>query len=96
MSKLKIVLLIILTGVVTIFAYENHETAPAIKLFKFQLGELPQFLVVYVSLAVGAVIGWVGHGLRIRRKRRTTQAAQTASAQQHQESQEGQGGRQPQ
>jgi uncharacterized integral membrane protein len=53
------------------------------------LGELPQFLVIYLSLAVGLVIGWVAHGLKIRRKRRETQAAQAASAQQHQEPQEG-------
>ena len=76
--------------------YENRQPAPAIKLFKFQLAELPAFLLVYLTLVVGAVIGWVAHGLRIRRKRREAQAAQTASAQQQQESQEGQGGRQAQ
>ena len=96
MSKLKVVLLIILAVVLADFAFENAQPAPAIKLFKFQLGELPQFLVVYLSLAVGVAIGWVAHGLKIRRKRRAAQAAQTASAPQQQESQEGQGGRQAQ
>jgi uncharacterized integral membrane protein len=96
MSKLKMVMLIIVAGVMVVFAYENRQPALVIKLFKFQLGELPQFLVVYLSLAVGVVIGWVAHGLRIRRKRREAQAAQTASAQQQHESQEGQGGSQPQ
>ncbi len=95
MSKLKVVLLIILAGVLVDFAVENAQPALVIKLFKFQLGELPQFLVVYISLAVGVVIGWVAHGLRIRRKRREAQAAPTASAQQ-QEPQEDQGGRQAQ
>jgi uncharacterized integral membrane protein len=90
MSKLKVVLLIILAIVLVDFAVENAQPAPAIKLFKFQLGELPQFLVVYLSLVVGMVIGWAAHGLRIRRKRREAQAAQTASAQQQQ--QEGQSG----
>jgi len=92
MSKIKLVLLIILAAVLVDFAVENAQPAVAIKLFKFQLGELPQFLVIYISLAVGMVIGWVAHGLKIRRKRREAQAAQTASAQQ-QESQEGQSGR---
>ncbi|HLD46806.1 MAG TPA: lipopolysaccharide assembly protein LapA domain-containing protein [Desulfobaccales bacterium] len=96
MSKFKAVLLIILTIVIADFAFENAELAPAIKLFKFQLGELPSFLLIYLSLAVGMVIGWVAHGLRIRRKRREAQAAQAASAQQQQESQAGQEARQAQ
>ena len=96
MSKLKLVLLIILVVVLVDFAVENAQPAPAIKLFKFQLGELPSFLLIYLSLAVGALIGWVAHGLRLRRKRRETQAAQAASAQQQQESQAGQDAGQPQ
>ena len=96
MSKLKLVLLIILVVVLVDFAVENAQPAPAIKLFKFQLGELPSFLLIYLSLAVGMVIGWVAHGLRIRRKRREAQAAQAASAQQQQESQAGQDARQAQ
>jgi uncharacterized integral membrane protein len=87
MSKLKLVLLVILAGVLVDFAFENAQPALVIKLFKFQLGELPQFLVVYLSLAVGAVIGWVAHGLRIRRKRREAPAAPTASTQQQQQPQ---------
>jgi uncharacterized integral membrane protein len=89
MSKLKVVLLIILAVVVADFAFENAQPAPAIKFFKFQLGELPSFLLIYLNLVVGLVIGWVAHGLRIRRKRREAQAAQAASAQQQQESQAG-------
>ena len=96
MSKLKVVLLIILAIVLADFAFENAQPAPAIKLFKFQLGELPSFLVTYLSLVVGVVIGWVAHGLRLRRKRRGAQAAQAASAQQHQESQAGQNAHQAQ
>ena len=96
MSKFKMVLLIILAVVLADFAFENAQPAPAIKLFKFQLGELPSFLLTYLSLAVGVLIGWVAHGLRIRRKRREAQAAQAASAQQQQESQAGQEARQAQ
>lgn len=96
MSKLKVVLLIVLAVVLADFAFENAQPAPAIKLFKFQLGELLSFLLIYLSLAVGVVIGWVAHGLRIRRKRREAQAAPAASAQQQQESQAGQDARQAQ
>jgi uncharacterized integral membrane protein len=95
MSKLKMVLWIILAAVLVDFAVENGQTAPAIKLFKFQLAELPTYLLIYLTLLVGTVIGWVVHDLRIRRKRREAQAAPTASAQQ-QEPQEGQGGHQAQ
>jgi uncharacterized integral membrane protein len=96
MSKLKVVLLIVLVVVLVDFAVENAQPAPAIKVFKFQLGELPSFLLTYLSLAVGMLIGWVAHGLRIRRKRREAQAAQAASAQQQQKSQAGQDAGQPQ
>lgn len=96
MSKFKAVLLIILAVVLADFAFENAQPAPAIKLFKFQLGELPSFLLTYLSLAVGMLIGWVAHGWRIRRKRREAQAGQDASAQQQQESQAGQNAGQPQ
>ena len=96
MSKFKVVLLIILAVVLVDFAFENAQPAPAIKLFKFQLGELFSFLLIYLSLAVGVVIGWVAHGLRLRRKRREAQAAQAVSAQQQQESQAGQDARQAQ
>jgi len=87
MSRLKVMLLIILAAVLLDFAVENGQPAPAIKLFKFQLAELPTYLLVYLTLVVGAVIGWVAHGLRFKRKRREGQAAPTASAQQQQEPQ---------
>ena len=96
MNKIKVVLLIILVAVLVDFAVENVQPALQIKLFKFQLGELPKFLIVYISLALGLAIGWVAHGLRIRRKRREAQAAPAASAQQQQKPQEGQGGGQAQ
>jgi uncharacterized integral membrane protein len=96
MRKLKVVLLIVLIVVLVDFAVENAQPAPAIKFFKFQLGELPSFLLIYLSLVVGMLIGWVSHGLRFRRKRREAQAAQAASAQQQQESQTGQNAHQAQ
>jgi uncharacterized integral membrane protein len=96
MRKFNLVLLIVLIVVLVDFAVENAQPAPAIRLFKFQLGVLPSFLLIYLSLAVGMVIGWVEYGLRLRRKRREAQAAQAASAQQQQESQAGQDAHQAQ
>jgi uncharacterized integral membrane protein len=90
------VMLIILAVVLGDFAFENAELAPALKLFKFQLGELPSFLLIYLSLSLGVLIGWVAHGLRLRRKRREAQAGQAASAQQQQESQASHDAHQPQ
>jgi uncharacterized integral membrane protein len=87
MSNLKVVFLIILAVVLVVFAIENSQPSPVIKFLKFQLGELPTFLLAYISLAVGLVVGWFAHGLRIRRKRQEAQAVQAASTQQQQESQ---------
>jgi uncharacterized integral membrane protein len=90
MAKLKLAILIILAIVLVAFAVENAQPVPMIKLFKFPLGEIPTFLLTYISLALGLIIGWTAHGLRIRRKRREVQAALAASTQQGQESQAGQ------
>ena len=85
MSKLKVVWLIILAVILLDFALENSQASPMIKFFKFPLTELPTFLLVYLSLAVGLVLGWFAHAMRLRRKKREAQEA--ASAQQQQESQ---------
>jgi uncharacterized integral membrane protein len=88
MSKLKLVWLIILAAVLLDFALENSQPSPMIKFFKFPLTELPTYLLVYLSLAVGLVLGWFAHAVRLRRKKREAQETQeAASAQQHQESQ---------
>ncbi len=89
MAKLKLAFLIILAVVLVDFAWENAQPAPMLKLFKYSLTEIPAYLLAYSSLALGLAIGWVAHGLRIRRKRRVIQAAQAASTQQRQEAQEG-------
>lgn len=87
MSKVKAVLLILVAVVVVVFAYENAQPSPMLRIFKYPLVELPTYILIYLSLVVGVLIGWVAHGLRLRRKRREAQAA---SAQQQQESQAGQ------
>ena len=96
MAKLKLTILIILAIVLVDFAVENGQPVPELKLFKQQLGVIPTYLLAYISLVVGLVIGWAAHGLRIRRKRREGQAALAASAQQGQESQTGQANNQAQ
>jgi uncharacterized integral membrane protein len=88
MSKLKLVWLIILAAVLVDFALENSQPSPMLKFFKFPLTEVPTFLLVYLSLAVGLVLGWFAHAVRLRRKKREAREAQeAASAQQQQESQ---------
>ena len=88
MNKLKLVLLIILVAVLVDFAAENPLPRLELKLFKFSLGQVPTFLLAYIGLALGLVLGWVGHALRVRKKRR--QAAALAQEQQTQRSQPGQ------
>jgi uncharacterized integral membrane protein len=73
--KFKVLLLIVLAAVLVDFAVENSAPAPEIKLFKFILGQVPTFLLAYICLAVGLVVGWTAHALRIRRKKREAAAA---------------------
>jgi uncharacterized integral membrane protein len=96
MAKLKLAILIILAIVLVDFAVENGQPVPELKLFKFQLAVIPTYLLAYISVVAGLVIGWIAHGLRIRRKRREAQALQAASAQQRQEPQAGQADNQAQ
>jgi uncharacterized integral membrane protein len=90
------VMWIILAAVLLDFALENSQPSPMLKFFRMPMAELPTFVLVYISLGLGLVIGWVAHGLRIRRKRREAQAAKAASAQEQEESQAGQTGQQAQ
>ena len=91
MSKLKTVLLIILVAVLVDFAVENPQPPPDLKLFKFVLGPVPTYLLAYLCLALGLVVGWTAHALRTSRKRRIAAAAAAlASAQEKQKPQESQ------
>jgi len=86
MAKFKLVILVLVAVVLVVFAVENSQPTPVIKLFKHTFGELPTYLVAYISLAVGLVLGWFAHALRLRRKNREVQAAQEAASTQQQES----------
>ena len=91
MNKLKIVLLVILVAILVDFAAENPLPRLELKLFRFSLGQMPTFLLAYIGLALGLVVGWVGHALRVRKKRRQADAAQALTQeQQAQKSQPGQ------
>lgn len=89
MNKFKMILLLIVLAVLVDFAYENIALPPPqLKLFTFTLGQLPTFLLAYISLALGLMIGWVAHVLRIRKKKR--QAAAALAQEQPQQTQQGQ------
>jgi uncharacterized integral membrane protein len=94
MTKPKLVILVIVAIILVDFAVENAQPVPIIKLFKYQLAVIPTFMLAYISLALGLVIGWTAHGFRIRRKRRAVQGAPDALAQQRQESQANQANKQ--
>ena len=76
MKKFKMILLLIGLVVLADFAWENRTTSPPeLKFFTFSLGQVPIFLLAYVALAVGWLVGWVGHAFRIRKKKRQAAAA---------------------
>jgi uncharacterized integral membrane protein len=75
MAKFKAVLLVILAAVLVDFAVENTQSPPDIRLFKFVLGHVPTFLLAYGCLALGLVVGWTAHVLRIRTKKREAASA---------------------
>jgi cell division protein FtsX len=90
-AKFKAALLIILLAVLVDFWLENKELSPMLRLFKFDLGQLPIFLLTYICLALGLIVGWLGHVLRLRKKRRQAAAtAALAAAQEEQEPQQAQ------
>lgn len=69
------ILLLIVLVVLADFAWENKALQPqGLKLFTFNLGQLPAFLLAYISLALGLIVGWLGHALRVRKKRRQAAA----------------------
>ena len=85
MNKFKMILLLIVLVVLADFAWENKALQPQeLKLFTFTLGQIPTFLLAYIGLAVGLIVGWLGHALRIRKKKRLSAAAALAQEKQAQ------------
>ena len=89
MNKFKMILLLIVLVVLVDFALENPAPTQELKLFRFALGQVPIYLLAYGGVVVGLLVGWLGHALRIRKKRRQAAAVlsqeQQAQAQQSQE-----------
>ncbi len=75
MNRVKTVLFIILIAILADFAWENRAFTQDLKLFRFSLGQAPTFLLAYAGVALGLVLGWVGHVFRVRKKRRRAEAA---------------------
>ena len=75
MNRFKTVLFVILIVILLDFALENRGLTQDLKLFRFTLGQAPTFLLAYASVAVGLVLGWVGHVFRVRNKRRQAAGA---------------------
>ncbi len=90
MSKLKTVLIVLALVVLVDFALENPLPRLELKLFTFSLGGIPKFLLAYIGLVLGWVVGWFGHVLRVRKKRRQAAAAALAQQQEAQQTQSGQ------
>lgn len=68
MTKLKGLLFLLLGALLLDFAVENALPSPSLKLIKFDLGKLPIFVIVYGSLGIGFLGGWLGHVLRAKRR----------------------------
>ncbi|MBM4275837.1 MAG: hypothetical protein FJ134_15455 [Deltaproteobacteria bacterium] len=92
MSKTKGLLLLILAILVGVFAWENNQPTPPLKLFGLDLMVFPTFIIVYSCLLIGFAAGWVAHALRIKKKKRQAAAAsvQTPEEPEPQKTQEAQ------
>jgi hypothetical protein len=76
MTKLKALLFLLLGALLVDFVLENALSSPTLKLFRFDLGKLPIFLLVYGSLGFGFLGGWLAHILRVKKKKRAAALAQ--------------------
>ena len=76
MTKLKGLFLLLLGALLVDFAVENALPGPQLKLFRFELGKLPIFLIVYGSLLIGFLGGGLAHTLKARRRKRAAASAQ--------------------
>jgi hypothetical protein len=70
MTKFKALIFLLLGALLVDFALENALSSPTLKLVKFDLGKLPVFLLVYGSLLTGFIGGWLGHVLKVKRRKR--------------------------
>ncbi len=79
MNKVKGLLLLLLGAVLVAFAHANWQPpAPPLKFFGYDLPTAPQALIIYGCLVLGFLGGWIGHALRLRKKRAAAQARASA------------------
>ena len=89
MNKFKMILLLIVLVVLADFGWENRALPPPeLKLLTFTLGQIPTFLLAYIALAIGLLVGWLSHVLRIRKKKRQAAALALEKQAQGQQGQE--------
>lgn len=82
MTKLKGFIFLLLGALLLDFAVENALPSPTLKLIKFDLGKLPIFALVYGSLGIGLLGGWLGHVLKAKRQKRAALAAEKPESRQ--------------
>ncbi|RJR44934.1 MAG: DUF1049 domain-containing protein [Deltaproteobacteria bacterium] len=80
MNKLKGLLLLLLGALLVDFALENAVAGPQLKLFHFELGRVPVYLLVYGSLIFGFLSGWLAFALKARRQKQAASAQEKPEA----------------
>ena len=66
MNRNKLILILVLVGMVVLFTLQNTQVVEVRLLFwKMSMSRV---LLIFLLLAVGALLGWVAHSLSQRRK----------------------------
>ncbi len=82
MNKFKMILLIIVVVVLVDFAWENSLASSEAQALQLHPGTDTHLSAGLYRPGLGLVVGWVGHALRVRKKRRQADAAQALSQEQ--------------
>ena len=70
MTKIKILLLIFITFLLTYFIIENSVSAPPIKLFGKELIQVQLSIIIIASFFMGLIFGWLSHFSWSRNRRK--------------------------
>jgi uncharacterized integral membrane protein len=71
MNKVKSIAFLILFALVVLFTYENWvHPEPTIKFLTFTFPSIPYVLVIYASLLIGFVAGWLVHARRVKKSQK--------------------------
>jgi uncharacterized integral membrane protein len=82
MTRWKVLLFLLVCALLVFFALENWTYPnPPVRILGQAFLPLPLSLIIYSSLLIGFVAGWLGHALKIKRERREALAdSQEAAA----------------